>query len=56
MATANALLAQCVPDEAHQSALLARQRSSLSQWDNWLQPLTDGERAGKTLPTTTTSN
>ena len=47
MATANALLAQCVPDEAQQSALLARQRSSLSQWDNWLQPLTDGEGAGE---------
>jgi len=47
MATAKALLALCVPDEALQSALLDRQRSSLSQWDGWLQPLADGDGAGQ---------
>ena len=46
MATAKALLALCVPDDALQSALLARQQSGLSQWDNWLQPLNDDEGAG----------
>lgn len=47
MATAKALLALCVPDEAKQSALLARQQGSLSQWDNWLKPLADGDGAGE---------
>jgi len=47
MATAKSLLALCLPDEAQQYALLARQRSSLFQWDNWLQPLTEGEGAGE---------
>lgn len=46
MATAKALLALCVPDDAQQSALIARQQSGLSQWDNWLQPLNDSEGAG----------
>lgn len=47
MTTAKALLALCVPDEAQQSALTARQQSSLSQWDNWLRPLTDGDGVGE---------
>ena len=47
MATAKALLALCVPDDAQQSALLARQQGSLTQWDNWLKPLTDGDGAGE---------
>lgn len=47
MATAKALLAQCVPDEEEQSALLARQQESLSHWDNWLRPLADGDGAGE---------
>ncbi|SEL23763.1 type VI secretion system protein VasJ [Kosakonia sacchari] len=47
MATAKALLALCVPDEAQQTALLARQQGSLSQWDNWLKPLADGDGAGE---------
>ncbi len=47
MTTAKALLALCVPDEAQQSALLVRQQSRLSQWDNWLQPLADGEGTGE---------
>lgn len=47
MATAKTLLALCVPDEAQQFARLTRQQSSLSQWDNWLKPLTDAEGAGE---------
>ncbi len=47
MATAQALLELCVPDDEQQSALLARQQNSLSQWDNWLKPLTNGDGAGE---------
>lgn len=47
MATAKALLALCVPDEAQQSALLARQQGTLLQWDNWLRPLADGDGVGE---------
>lgn len=46
MAIAKALLALCLPDETQQSALLARQQNSLSQWDSWLQPLAEGDGAG----------
>jgi len=47
MATAKALLALCVPDEAQQSALLVRQQSRLPQWDSWLKPLAGGDGAGE---------
>lgn len=47
MATAINLLALCVPGEAQQSALLVQQQNTLPQWDNWLQPLADGDGAGK---------
>lgn len=47
MATAKMLLALCLPDESQQSALLSHQQGHLSLWDNWLQPLTDGDGAGE---------
>lgn len=47
MAIAKALLDICMPDKTQLSALLARQQGSLSQWEHWLQPLTEGEGAGE---------
>lgn len=47
MVIANTLLRLCVPDEGQQSALLARTQSLLSQWDNWLQPLSSGDGVGE---------
>lgn len=47
MATAKALLAQCVPGETQRSALLVRQQGKLVQWDNWLKPLTGSAGTGE---------
>lgn len=47
MTAANALLALCLPDEAQQSAQLARQQNLLSKWDNWLRPLAMGNGVGE---------
>lgn len=46
MATSKALMALCVPDDEARSALIAHQQTTLSQWDNWLQPLSTGDGAG----------
>lgn len=47
MAIAQTLLALCVPDDAQRSALFDRQQGCLSQWNNWLQPLADGNGVGE---------
>lgn len=47
MTAANALLTLCLPDEAQQSAQLARQQNLLSKWDNWLRPLAMGNGVGE---------
>lgn len=46
MAKAIALLTLCVLDSEGQNALLERTQNGLTNWDNWLQPLTQGEGAG----------
>lgn len=43
MAKANALLTLCVPDSEGQNVLLDRIQNGLTNWDNWLQPLTQGD-------------
>ncbi|MDF7679904.1 type VI secretion system protein TssA [Enterobacteriaceae bacterium ESL0689] len=47
MTMAKALLAQCVPDEARQLSLCNNLQERLSQWDNWLKPLAQGEGVGQ---------
>ncbi|MGR7525734.1 type VI secretion system protein TssA [Klebsiella aerogenes] len=46
MATADTLLALCLPDAAQRTALLTESRENLSLWSPWLIPLAAGNGAG----------